>query len=254
MMPWHNLMLQPAKSRKAVATSHPCASCGGEVGAQTIPCLQPGLLRQVTYKPQGIWTNKLQNTAPGKQCSLAAFSRGSEDTAGDCNLFSHTPRGMKLFLHNDFICTAEPYECKGKPWNKLHLPQVIGAGDICFPAHINSRYTRSSSVPVQQAQKRSPCSTLFSRLSLYFRGWWRQKDHRGKAGSGVCCGIKTFNHQHCCRSVFFIVGKPSSTYLVLHSWISAPLYKPEGNSSSSEDLKLVGTKAFRKSTLASFRF
>lgn len=165
MMPSHNLMLQPAKSRKAVATSHPCASCGGEVGAQTIPCLQPGLLRQVTYKPQGIWTNKLQNTAPGKQCSLAAFSRGSEDTAGDCNLFSHTPRGMKLFLHNDFICTAEPYECKGKPWNKLHLPQVIGAGDICFPAHINSRYTQDHFLFQYNKHKKG------HRVVLYFQGY-----------------------------------------------------------------------------------
>lgn len=51
-MPSHNPVLQLAESIKAVAMSHPSASCGEGVGAQTIPCLQLGLLRQVT-KPKG---------------------------------------------------------------------------------------------------------------------------------------------------------------------------------------------------------
>lgn len=130
----------PSASGCDAITQSSAATCGKQKGCGHVPplcqlwwrggCTDHPLLTawpsKTGDKTQGIWTNKLQNTAPEKQCSFLASGRGSEDTAGDCNLFSPTPRGRKLFLHNGFVCTAESYDCKGKPWNKPHLPRWLG--------------------------------------------------------------------------------------------------------------------------------
>lgn len=109
---------------KQKGCSHIPPLCGEGVGAETTPCLQPGFLTQVTYKTQGIWTScKMQHLSSNIPWWPLG---GADDKAGDCNLFSHTQRGTRLFLHKGFGCTVESYDCKGKPWNKPHLPRWSG--------------------------------------------------------------------------------------------------------------------------------
>lgn len=135
----HDARLRPAESRKVAATT-------------SLPALCPPRWSRWAHRATPRFTawpferggiqhprdlNRLQNTAPEKQCSVVT----SEQMPGDCNLFSHssyTQRGTRLFLNTAPFIWQNLTVTRAKLGTNLNSPR----DGICFPVHIFSGYTQ----------------------------------------------------------------------------------------------------------------